>query len=143
MQCYLHCNQNLSASGFLCFLLEYFREVFPCQMTVIQVRLVLACTVAVYILLFRSPWEKFPGEHHIKALRWDKVNTVEPPLHLSTTSTSPQWQQPPKHVPNCQNNLSATASFVSEWWNSQDWCVHDLSQQSHFDCVLFILLQLA
>ena len=30
--------------------------------------------------LFRSPWEKFPGEHHIKALRWDKVNTVEPPL---------------------------------------------------------------
>ena len=32
-------------------------------------------------------------------------------LNLSTTAPSLQRQRPLKHVPNCQNNLSTTASF--------------------------------
>ena len=31
-----------------------------------------------------------------------------------------QWQQPLKRVPNCQKNLSITASFFSDWWKSQE-----------------------
>ena len=127
--------------AFECILLEYLREVFPCQMTVVQVRLVLACTVAVYISLFRSPWEKFPGEHHIKALRWDKVNTVEPPLMAS----SPQWQQPPKQVSILpkRTSLRWPVFSVGDEKVKTDASILDLSWQSHFDCVLFILLQLA
>ncbi|KAM7442487.1 hypothetical protein ABFA07_008589 [Porites harrisoni] len=110
-------------------------------MTVVQVRLVLACTVAVYISLFRSPREKFPGEHHIKALRWDKVNTVEPPLMAS----SPQWQQPPKQVSILpkRTSLRWPVFSVGDEKVKTDASILDLSRQSHFDCVLFILLQLA
>ena len=41
--------------------------------------------------------------------------------HLSTTATSLKWQWPLKRVPNCQNNLSITASFFSDWWKCQEW----------------------
>ena len=46
--------------------------------------------------------------------------------HLSTTATSLQRQRPLMHVPNCQNNLSTTASFLSDWWKSQEWSRIDL-----------------
>ena len=42
-------------------------------------------------------------------------------LNLSTTATSLQQQRLLKRVPNCQNNLSTTASFFSDWWKSQEW----------------------
>ena len=89
-------------------------------------------------LFSRSPWEKFPGEHHIKALRWDKVK-------YSWTSTNGLLSTMALATKAClhsaKKNLPTMASFFSQWWKSQDWCVHDLSRQSHFDFVLFILLQ--
>ena len=42
-------------------------------------------------------------------------------LNLSTTATSLQQKRLLKRVPNCQNNLSTTASFFSDWWKSQEW----------------------
>ena len=40
-------------------------------------------------------------------------------LNLSTLATS--LQRPLQRVPNCQNNLSTTGSFFSDWWKSRKW----------------------
>ena len=50
------------------------------------------------------------------------VHTLTLIINLSTTATSPQWQQPLKHVPNCKNNLMTMASFLQRLrWKSQEW----------------------
>ena len=40
--------------------------------------------------------------------------------NLSTMATSPQGQRPLKRVLNCENSLSTTNSFFSNWWKSQE-----------------------
>ena len=40
--------------------------------------------------------------------------------NLSTMATSPQGQRPLKRVLNCENSLSTTNSFFSDWWESQE-----------------------
>ena len=68
-------------------------------------------------------------------------------LNLPPMATSLQRQRPLTHVRNSENNLSTTASFVSDWRKSQEghkiWSVrhiHDQLLQLHFDFVSFILL---
>ena len=72
---------------------------------------------------------------------------IYPYLNLLPMATSLQRQQPLTHVRNSENNLSTTASFVSDWRKSQEghkiWSVrhiYDQSLQLHFDFVSFILL---
>ena len=40
--------------------------------------------------------------------------------NLCTMATSPQGQRPLKRVLNCENSLSTTASFFSDWWKRQE-----------------------
>ena len=50
---------------------------------------------------------------------WSRRPYIDSCLNLSTLATSPQ--RPLQRVPNCQNNLSTTGSFFSDWWKSRKW----------------------
>ena len=63
--------------------------------------------------------------------------------NLYTTPSSTQRQEPLQRVSNCQNNISTTASFFSDWWESQEWSSNwSVRRVDYFDFVLlYTLLQ--
>ena len=58
---------------------------------------------------------------------------------ISIAATSLQWQRPLKRVPNCQNNLSRTDSFISNWWKSQE-CQWNLIRMAFWLLITAIII---